>query len=194
MRNRITVRFIYALLVISLPALYSCSKSSSDTAEPECGIERWHVKNLLDIDAPLVSTMPMATSIAAQDSFARDSVNENTRRLDFEKETVSIPCTIVQFKKEDDNDIHLILVDDQLDSMIAEVPSTDCAEVAASSHASDFAAAGLWVRQNLGNPTSNFKNADQKVTVTGVLFQDFPHGQKGHATNYREVHPVLRIQ
>jgi hypothetical protein len=181
------------LAIMAGLAFASCSKPT-ESPQPECGIERWHVKNLLDPEAMAIRWSPLSSSIAQQDSFARITINENTPRLDFEKQATSIECTIVQFVKEDDGDIHLVLQDAALDSMIAEIPSTDCAEVAGSPHASDFKAAYEWVREHLGNPSTSFKTANANVTITGVLFQDFDHGQKGHAKNYREIHPVTKIE
>ena len=180
--------------IITIAVVFAGCSKPTESPQAECGIERWHVKNLLDPDASSVLWNSSSSTIAQQDTFTQISINEYTPRLDFEKQTVSIPCTIVEFKKEDDNDIHLVLQDAALDSMIGEIPSTDCAEVAGSSHASDFGAAYQWVREHLGSPSTSFKSANADVTVTGVLFQDFDHGQKGHAKNYREIHPVTKIE
>jgi len=174
-----------------------CSKSSnapSSSNEPECGVERWHVKILTDAASASIIWNPVTTTIAEQNAFPKISVSEDTTRMSFEEQSVTIACTIVAFKREDDKDIHLILIDASQDSMIAEVPSTDCAEVAASAYASDFIAASQWVTANLGTPTTDFKNVNKPATVTGVLFQDFDHGQDGHAKNYREIHPVTKIE
>ena len=115
-------------------------------------------------------------------------------RLAFERQTLTIPCTIVAFKLENDSDLHLILQDQKNDSMIAEIPNVACEEVAKSTHASEFIAAKNWVIQHLGTPKKSFVKTNVAATVTGVLFQDFAHGQKGHATNYMELHPVLKIE
>ena len=112
----------------------------------------------------------------------------------FEEQAVTVQCTITAFVREDDKDIHLILVDNSGDSMIAEIPSTECMEVAASAYASEFNTASVWVTNNLGTPGSDFKNVNKAATITGVLFQDFDHGQDGHAKNYREIHPVTKIE
>jgi hypothetical protein len=178
-----------------------CSKSSNSPSESApvdstkaCGVERWQIKNVFDAGAASIDWTAPASSIAAQDSFAQIPVDVFTPRLDFEKQTVSIPCTIVAFKQEDDSDIHIIMQDPLMDSMIGEIPSTSCAEVAASHHAADFGAASRWVTDHLGKPSGSFQHVNIHVTVTGVLFQDFAHGQKGHARNYREIHPVTKIE
>jgi hypothetical protein len=180
-----------------LALIVGCSKSGnapSSTSEPECGIERWHVKILTDGDTSSINWTPVTTTLAKQNSYPELTVSEDTTRMALEDSVVSVACTIVAFKKEDDKDIHLIIVDNAKDSMIAEIPSIDCAEVAASSYASEFSAASQWVTNNLGTPSTDFKNVNKAVTITGVLFQDFNHGQDGHARNYREIHPVTKIQ
>ncbi|HWF44320.1 MAG TPA: hypothetical protein VG537_06740 [Candidatus Kapabacteria bacterium] len=176
-----------------------CSKSSSPPSETntqsvECGVERWQVKTLTDADAASIDWTPIASSIRDQDTNVQVSVQEETPRMKFEEQVVSIPCTIVAFKQEDDSDIHLVLRNALADSMIAEIPNLSCAEAGTSPRAADFQSAHDWVTSHLGIPKSDFKSSNISVTVTGVLFQDFPHGQKGHANNYREIHPVIRIE
>ena len=187
----------YAPLLLVL-IVAGCSKSNNSSpnspSEPECGIERWHVKVLTDAAASSINWVPAATTIAEQNAFPHVNVSEDTTRMSFEDTVVSMACIIVAFKREDDKDIHLILVDAAQDSMIGEIPSTSCAEVAASPHASDFEAAAAWVSTNIGTPSAEFKHVSKSVTITGVLFQDFGHGQDGHAKNYREIHPVTKIQ
>jgi hypothetical protein len=179
-------------------ALAGCSKSNNNApnspSEPECGVERWHVKILTDPASANINWNSIGTTLAEQNAFPTISMSEDTIRMDFEKQVVSVQATIVAFKKEDDKDIHLILIDNASDSMIAEIPGTVCGEVAASPHAADFQSAAAWVANNLGTPSTEFKQVNKPVTVTGILFQDFAHGQDGHAKNYREIHPVLNIQ
>lgn len=173
-----------------------CLTFIAHTAAAQCGVERWSVKNLLDPDTSALHFV-QAPSLAAIDTFApRQTVNENTPRLGFETQIVTVRATVVQMKREsDDNDIHLLLRDDSGYTMIAEIPSPDdCPDVAASRYADDFIAARQYVHDNFGNPTTAFKDVGEPVEVTGVLFQDFPHGQKGAAPNYREIHPVLLLK
>ncbi len=174
-----------------------CSKSGnspSSSSEPECGVERWHVKILTDPAVSAIDWTPDTTTLAEQNSYPELSVSEDTTRMAFEEQVVTVKCTITAFVRESDKDIHLIIVDSSQDSMIAEIPSTECAEVAASAYASDFDAASQWVTNNLGTPGNDFKNRSVSATITGVLFQDFNHGQDGHAKNYREIHPVTKIE
>jgi hypothetical protein len=185
--------------LLSCVFVLGCSKSSqppssADTTETECGVERWHVKTLLDPDTSSISWTPVTSSIAEQNAFAEVTVSEFEARQDFEKVVVSIPCIISAYKKEADGDIHLVLLDAENDSMIGEIPSVDCHEVAGSPYASEFQSAFQWVTDNLGKASTSFNYPNASVTITGVQFQDYPHGQVGHAKNYREIHPVTKIE
>jgi hypothetical protein len=184
----------WILLCILAAGCSSSNNQPNSPSEPECGIERWHVKILTDAASSNIDWTPVATTIAQQNAFPQLIVSEDTTRMAFEEQAVSMACTIVEFKKEDDRDIHLVLVDTAQDSMIAEIPGTSCAEVAASSHAAGFDAAAKWISDHLGTPDTYFKHVNVSATITGVLFQDFAHGQEGHAKNYREIHPVTNIQ
>jgi hypothetical protein len=194
-RKKCLLEIVLCLLVVVI--MGGCSKSSnapSASSEPECGIERWHVKILTDSAVTFINWTPVTTTIAAQNAFPIIAVSEDTPRMAFEEQAVTVQCTITAFVREDDKDIHLIIVDNSGDSMIAEIPSTECAEVAASKYAPQFDSASVWVTNNLGMPGSDFKNVNKSATITGVLFQDFNHGQDGHAKNYREIHPVTKIE
>ena len=190
---------LIVLAVLAFGLLHSCSKSSDSPTQSavdsiQCGVERWGVKTLTDSDAGSVALAAINSSIFEQDTCAQVTVGEQTPRLAFERQLVRIPCTIVAFKHEDDSDIHLIITDDIQDTMIAEIPSVSCPVVSTSAHAGDYRAAAQWVASNLGKLTTSFKHVSMKATITGVVFQDFAHGQTGHSPNYREIHPVLKIE
>ncbi len=42
-----------------------------------------------------------------------------------------------------------------------------------------------------GSANDQWKSVNRRVTVTGVRFFDFPHGQEGVAANAVELHPVF---
>ncbi len=146
------------------------------------------------MDVAAIDWSATVSSIAVQDTFTQITVEEFTPRLAFEKQTVRIACTIVAFKQEDDSDIHIIMVDAFRDSMIGEIPDISCAEIGASHYATQFSGARDWLRVHLGTPSTYFKYVSVPATVTGVLFQDFNHGEKGHSKNFREIHPVTKIE
>jgi hypothetical protein len=79
--------------------------------------------------------------------------------------------------------------------MIVEVPSTTCDHVCSSEHVAEFRAARAALIMKFGTPTSSFHpfSTPQPITITGVGFFDFLHGQVGAAANGIELHPVLAI-
>lgn len=199
LQRRILFLELFASSVMLALFLSGCSGSSNNpstsTEEPPCGIERWNVKILADAATSKINWNAVPTTIAEQNSFPEIKVSEDTTRMAFEEQAVSMPCTIAAFKLEDDHDIHLVLVDNAGDSMVGEIPGTSCPEVAASPYASEFNSAAKWVSDHLGTASPDeFKHVNVNVTVTGVLFQDFVHDVTGHAKNYREIHPVTNIQ
>jgi hypothetical protein len=105
---------------------------------------------------------------------------------------------IVGWKLETDEDYHLVIADstDLGATMIAEVPSPTCPEICTTSAARLFAALRERIIGQLGQPRTSFHalEAPLPVTITGVGFFDFIHGQTGVAPNGIELHPVLAIE
>src|SRR5262249_55219413 len=120
---------------------------------------------------------------------------KDSRSVPTETTVFTVDATLTDFKIESgstgDSDYHLVLEDDQGDTMVAEIPSPTC--VGASS---PFAAQIASVRAKFDsqfNVKSSFQTANVPVRVTGVGFFDFFHGQHGAAPNVIELHPVLDI-
>ncbi len=100
--------------------------------------------------------------------------------------------TLVEYKLETDSDYHLVLSDGNGHTMIAEIPDPTC--VGSGSPL----AGGITTARNEFDakykPTSSFQTANVPVTVTGVGFFDFLHGQTGVAPNGIELHAVQDVQ
>ena len=47
--------------------------------------------------------------------------------------------------------------------------------------------------ENKLHPTATYKTCKIPVAVTGILFEDFGHGQTGVAKNFLELHPLTQI-
>jgi hypothetical protein len=45
-----------------------------------------------------------------------------------------------------------------------------------------------------GAATSSWRDLGAVAYISGVGFWDFAHGQRGHARNYAELHPVTGIR
>ena len=102
-----------------------------------------------------------------------------------------------RWKLEGDRDMHLVIADpaQPTRTMIVEVPSTTCDHVCSSGHVAQFRFARAALIAKFGTPTSSFHRfaTPPPITVTGVGFFDFLHGQTGVAPNGVELHPVLKV-
>jgi hypothetical protein len=165
----------------------------------QCGEHRWDVKTLSDSDTLLIDfNKVVKTTILEQSALPKpEKIKHNTPRQSSEITVYSIDCEIVSFKREDDFDIHIVLKDPKGDlTMVAELPSPWCPEVQATSRSKVFKKINDFFLDNIGKPTSKFKNLRYPipVRVTGVGFFDAFHGQRGMLSNGREIHPVLKIE
>ena len=158
-----------------------------------CGVERWSVKTGTDADAGKITIgSTTSTSIAFLTGLAAPgSLPANNRFAPTETTVYQLQVTLVEYKLESDSDYHLVLSDGSR-TMIAEIPDPVC--VGSGSPL----ISGVTKARNEFNakfsPTSSFKTANVPVTVTGVGFFDFLHGQTGVAPNGIELHSVLDIQ
>ena len=165
----------------------------------DCGVERWDVKTLSDGDTSLIDFSTIVpSSVTEQSQMPRQSIGQTDPRYATERTVYKINGLLTDFKREaDDHDLHLVIHDALTDSvMIIEIPDSACSAVASTSRGHLFAIARQWVHDNVGNPTTAFKTLSppQPITITGVGFWDFAHGQRGLAANAREIHPVLTIE
>lgn len=159
-----------------------------------CGVERWSVKTGTDPDAGqinLQSTTP--TTIAALDAIpAPSSLPADSRISPTETTVYQISATLTEYKLEDDSDYHLVLSDASGNTMIAEIPDPSCVGSSSPLAADIKNSRGEFDAQY--TPDGSFQTANVPVTVTGVGFFDFDHGQTGVAPNAIELHAVLDVQ
>jgi hypothetical protein len=168
----------------------------SAVLQAQCGVERQPVKTLQDASVHEIHFVAVESTVHA---LREPKQPPNLRtinpylRLDAEKQVYTVKALLIGFKKEGDNDYHLVLADpvDRKKTMIAEIPAANCAN---KKYAAQFKAAAAFV-ESIGHATPKFKTLDKPVavTVTGVFFFDFIHGQDGVAPNGAELHPVLEI-
>jgi hypothetical protein len=184
---RLKVLSVLALVSVDIPAAFG----------QRCGKERSSVKTGTDRDASKVDLCnPKATSIS--DLITLEPPNPlptNSRFAPTEDIVFVVDATLTDFKLESgstgDSDYHLVLQDDQGNTMIAEIPSPSCFGAT-----SPFAGQIASVRAKFDGQftaSSSFKTANVPVRVTGVGIFDFFHNQHGAAPNMIEQHPVLDI-
>ena len=162
-----------------------------------CGEERWSVKTLSDPDVGQVNFNPQDTTVDQLRALAKPgSLPPNNRIPPTEETTFRMTAQVLQMKLEDDHDIHLVIADlsDPTHTMIVEFPDVACEGAAQSAHKDQMAQARQQFVSLFGSPSaSHFTGISGIVTLTGVAFFDFLHGQTGVAPNGIELHPVLSI-
>lgn len=158
-----------------------------------CGVERWSVKTGTDPDAPSVNlgTYTSSTIYNFSQSVRPGSLPANNRVSPRETTQYRLSATLTKYVRESDSDYHLVIQDTSGRTMIIELPASNCVGVG-----SPFGTGIAHARAQFDarfTATTSFKTTNTAVTVKGVGFWDFLHGQTGVAPNGLEVHPVLDI-
>jgi hypothetical protein len=162
--------------------------SPAPTPTAACGVERWAVKTLTDADATRVdfgNVIP--TTVSALNTFPMHCSGLPDNRAFPEEFRVYEATGVVQLtREEDDHDIHIVLADpsDATQTVVIEVVDPACALT--SPHLSLLTQARSQY-QSLSPLTG------KRVTVRGVGFYDFAHGQTGLSRSCVELHPVTNI-
>ena len=164
-----------------------------------CGVERWSVKTGTDSDATQVrlTVAPTPTTISDLISLTPPHPIPKAHRVSPTETTVwTVDAILTDYKIEDspttgDSDYHLVLRDEDGNTMVAEIPSPDCVDPS-----SPFASKIRSARQKFDSKLTaagDFQTANLPVRVVGVGLFDFFHHQRGAAPNVVELHPVLDI-
>lgn len=158
-----------------------------------CGVERHDVKDLTD---GFVPGAPQDSSVTALRAIPVPA-NADAGRTPPEQTVYRVQAIAAAFKIEADSDVHLAIADptDANATMIAEFPAASC--LAQSSDAPALEAARSDLISALGDPpTAGYQNLNPApcVTLTGVVFFDRIHGQRGVAPNGIELHPIVSFQ
>lgn len=164
-----------------------------------CGSERWAVKTLSDDGVGCVDFRPKPTTILWLISQPRpERVSDQVRARPAECQVWQVTGKLLAFKTEDDRDFHIVLEDLTVPNatMIVEIPDAACQGACAGSYKSEIAQARETFIRTFGLPTQRFHIVQETtlVTVTGVAFFDFIHGQRGVAANGIELHPVISFK
>jgi hypothetical protein len=163
-----------------------------------CGTERWAVKTLSDAGAARVNFAATPATVDWLVSQAQPAELPDDQRIaPIEDHEYVVTARLVGFKLEDDQDIHIVIADlnNPAETMIVEIPSTDCSGACSSAHTGEFVEARAKFEARFGAPHKRFERVpgEVAVTVTGIGFFDFLHHQTGVAPNGIELHPVLDI-
>jgi hypothetical protein len=190
---RAWIRIAIVTAAVSVATVVAVVTPSHGRPSPRaaCGVELWSLKTLSDPQRSLVNLHPRNTSVVAINRLPRPYPTPRTRNTVYERRAWRIKAQIVQFKLEDDSDIHLVPYWAGR-YMIAEMPFAGCLPRATRDRRAIVAARVGFVRR-CGLPTSDFQPLGAVAYVSGVGFWDVPHGQTGAARNYSELHPVTAL-
>jgi hypothetical protein len=158
-----------------------------------CGVERWSIKTGLDAGAKSITQKVIVpANIPKLRALSAPSHPPVTSRVKPVETTVySVSAILLRYKLEDDSDVHLVLADKGGRTIIAEMPAPQCV-----GGSSPFLPSIRTVRAKFTSefhPSSSWQRPNKTVTIVGVGFFDFKHGQSGVAPNAIELHPVLRF-
>jgi hypothetical protein len=179
-----------------IPSTPSIPLPPSSTAPLVCGVERWPVKTLSDLDAAMVGLEPVTTSISLLNGLPAhcDGGPDGRRAYPEERQTFEVSGRVLLVRTEDDRDVHIALADpdDPRQTMVVEVADPGCSGAVASL----FRAALVTARESFqlwaaGRAYASLRG--ELVRVRGVGFFDFDHGQTGRSRSCVELHPVLGI-
>jgi hypothetical protein len=163
-----------------------------------CGEERWAVKTLSDNREKRVRYKPRNISVAAMRKKKPPvDIGSDTKRITgVETKTWRVQAQLVEEKREEDRDIHLVIAvpGSPSKTMITEFPDPSCNGVKSSPKKAQMASARNALINACGAaPSSSFKHLQGTATIVGVGFFDIIHGQTGVAPHGVELHPVIKF-
>ena len=192
------MRHVAACFIAGLALAATCwmAPMPGESAHTGCGAWRWGVKTLTDPGAGQVDLTPRQGVIPTLRALPAPAMLSGALgRTAAERVTYAVRAKLMFAKEEADSDFHVVIVDPQSGAtMIAEIPDPACAQ--GSRVRAQMARARAAFIQRFGMPsTTHFARipGSPLATVTGVLFFDEIHGQKGVAPNGVELHPVIGL-
>lgn len=140
----------------------------------------------MEIEDPKAATIDELRKLARPKSLAK--------RAPEEKKAYTVSAVLLRWHREKDGDYHLVLAGPDGETLIAEIPDPTCVPA-------DEERPYTSAHARIESARSDFEDnvlrralpPGARLTVTGVGFFDFLHGQDGVAPNGFELHPVLSV-
>ena len=114
------------------------------------------------------------------------------RSRGYERHVWTLYAQITDYKLGDDGAIHLILYDNG-NYMRAAMPAPRCVPAKARARGAIVAARRSF-ETRCGPAVPDWRKLGAVAALDGVGLWNRPRGQRGHARNYAELHPVTRIR
>src|SRR5437667_160813 len=170
---------IFAILTLLSLGRAPFAVPGADAVQAErCGVWRWDVKTLSDPDAARVDFAPVATTISQLRELPEpEELGTRTPRIEsLEFQTYRVRGRLVEYKREQDRDFHVVIAqpDSPGRTMVVEVVDPTCPGARDSDRVGAFRA----VRQEFiglyGHPTTSFKivPGEPIAFIVGVGFWD----------------------
>lgn len=171
----------------------------------DCGNERVDIKTLNDTASKRINWIPKRSSVSdlakLVQPFPVDYKSkkkgvipfDKTKRFGYEFSCFQIDCKIREYRREEDGDYHLVLMDmnDTTVTIIGEIVNPECDIVKNSQYINSFKDARAEFEKY---KLPNHKVQSGRYTLIGICFFDFIHGQLGVAPNGIELHPIMDFQ
>ena len=136
-----------------------------------CGVERWPVKTLSDRRARQVNFHPRRTNVDALRSKPTPGVGFSTPRITgVETTTYKLRAQLIEYAREDDHDIHLVIAapSNPEKTMIVEFPDPSCPGARKSRNRKAMGRARQAVISACGAPSTSFHDLNGTATIRGV--------------------------
>lgn len=154
------------------------------------GVERWKIKTLTDTTSKRIDFNIINTNIQYLRSLSLpEKITQNTPRQQFEQKCFKIRAKVLEFKKQEDSDCHLIVCDPNDINQIMIV------EIILPKHGNNlYYNQFKKVRDELNYRIKSRSLRGKVFEISGIAFFDILHNQKGKAPNGIELHPVLEFK
>ena len=166
--------------------------SARDGTASQCSNVLSDLKTLADRRRDLVYFRPRPTTIIALNKREMPHPTPSLRARGYERHVWRVVAQITDYRRDADGNIRLILFD-QSAYMIAALPSPRCLSPTTRDRSAIVAARKLF-ETRCGTASIGWRKLGAVVHVEGVGLWNVPHGQRGHARNYAELHPVTRLR
>jgi hypothetical protein len=172
-------------------ATVRAGSSGSGTAS-RCSSVLPDLKTLSDRRRDLIYFRPRPSTIIELNKREMPSPTPTLRARGFERHVWRVVAQITDYRRDADGNIRLILFD-QSAYMIASLPAPRCLSASTRDRSAIVAARNIF-ETRCGNASLGWRKLGAVVHIDGVGLWNFAHGQRGHARNYAELHPVTRLR
>ena len=178
------------ITAVATTAATATAVSEAPPTTLHCGAERWAVKTGQDLATNQIDLTNVHPATIAELTAIPPPHAPSARTPPVETTVYQVQGTVAAYKLESDSDDHVVIADDHGRTMITEIPAPACMGSSPLKAQVQGARAAFDTRFH---PEASLRQANVPVTVTGVGFFDFNHGQVGVAPNAIELHPVLSV-